>query len=152
VFHCLADLIVAHGTPEHIRSDNGPEFVARNVRQWLGRIGVKTLFIELGSSWENGYRESFNSKLRDAFLAWLSTAGARDDLQCQCRWPLSANITIPVRSPCSRRSALIYNCELRSGQAKQRESPKLNTLLTFRVTLVSPLVDVRCCHLLGHGE
>ena len=51
------------------RSDNGPEFVARNVRQWLGRIGVKTLFIEPGSPWENGYCESFNSKLRDELLA-----------------------------------------------------------------------------------
>jgi putative transposase len=45
VLHCLTDLIVAHGTPEHIRSDNGPEFVARNLRAWLGRIGIKTLFI-----------------------------------------------------------------------------------------------------------
>ena len=66
VLHCLTDLIVAHGTPEHIRSDNGPEFVARNVRAWLGRIGVTTLYIEPGSPWENGYCESFNSKLRDA--------------------------------------------------------------------------------------
>jgi hypothetical protein len=48
-----------------IRSDNGPEFVARNVRGWLDRIGVKALFIEPGSPWENGYCESFNSKLRD---------------------------------------------------------------------------------------
>ena len=69
VLHCLTDLMVAHGTPEHVRSDNGPEFVARNVREWLGRIGVKTLFIEPGSPWENGYCESFNSKLRDELLA-----------------------------------------------------------------------------------
>jgi transposase InsO family protein len=69
VLHCLTDLIVAHGTPEHIRSDNGPEFVARNVREWLGRIGVTTLYIEPGSPWENGYCESFNSKLRDELLA-----------------------------------------------------------------------------------
>ena len=69
VLHCLTDLMVAHGTPEHVRSDNGPEFVARNVREWLGRIGVKTLFIEPGSPWENGYFESFNSKLRDELLA-----------------------------------------------------------------------------------
>ena len=51
VLHCLTDLFVAYGTPEHIRSDNGPEFVARNVREWLDRIGVKTLFIEPGSPW-----------------------------------------------------------------------------------------------------
>jgi putative transposase len=68
VLHCLADLFVAHGPPEHLRSDNGPEFVAQNVRQWLGRIGVKTLYIEPGSPWENGYCESLNSKLRDELL------------------------------------------------------------------------------------
>ena len=62
VLHCLADLCVTHGPPEHIRSDNGPEFVAINVREWLGRIGVKTLYIEPGSPWENGYCESLNSK------------------------------------------------------------------------------------------
>lgn len=68
VLHCLTDLMSRHGLPEHIRSDNGPEFVARNVRSWLGRIGVKTLYIEPGSPWENGYCESFNSKLRDELL------------------------------------------------------------------------------------
>jgi putative transposase len=68
VLHCLADLFVTHGPPEHIRSDNGPEFVAINVRDWLGRIGVKTLYIEPGSPWENGYIESFNGKLRDELL------------------------------------------------------------------------------------
>jgi putative transposase len=68
VLHCLADLFVAHGPPEHIRSDNGPEFAAIAVREWLGRVGVKTLFIEPGSPWENGYCESLNSKLRDELL------------------------------------------------------------------------------------
>ena len=68
VLHCLADLFVAHGPPEHLRSDNGPEFVARNVREWLGRIGVKMLYIEPGSPRENGYCESLNSKLRDELL------------------------------------------------------------------------------------
>jgi transposase InsO family protein len=68
VLQCLGDLFVAHGQPEHIRSDNGPEFIAINVREWLGRIGVKTLYIEAGSPWENGYCESLNSKLRDELL------------------------------------------------------------------------------------
>jgi putative transposase len=54
--------------PEHIRSDNGAEFTARVVRDWLERVGVKTLFIEPGSPWENGYNESFNGKLRDELL------------------------------------------------------------------------------------
>ncbi len=56
------------GVPEHIRSDNGPEFVARDLRNWLADTGAKTLYIEPGSPWENGYCESFNSKLRDEFL------------------------------------------------------------------------------------
>jgi putative transposase len=54
--------------PEHIRSDNGPEFTAKAVRGWLERLGVKTLFIQPGSPWENGYIESFNGKLRDELL------------------------------------------------------------------------------------
>ncbi len=64
----LAELFVERGPPDYIRSDNGPEFTAHAVRDWLGRIGVKTLFIEPGSPWENGYNESFNSKLRDELL------------------------------------------------------------------------------------
>ena len=68
VLHCLTDLFTQHGPPEHIRSDNGPEFVAINVRDWLGKVGVKTLYIEPGSPWENGYCESLNSKLRDELL------------------------------------------------------------------------------------
>ncbi len=56
------------GVPDHIRSDNGPEFTAKAVREWLRRVGVKTLFIEPGSPWENGYCESFNGKLRDELL------------------------------------------------------------------------------------
>ena len=68
VLECLAELFVQHGPPDHIRSDNGSEFTATAVREWLGRVGVKTLFIEPGSPWENGYNESFNSKLRDEFL------------------------------------------------------------------------------------
>ena len=68
VLDTLADLFLEHGAPEHIRSDNGPEFIAIALREWLKRVGVKTLYIEPGSPWENGYCESFNSKLRDEFL------------------------------------------------------------------------------------
>ena len=64
----LFNLFVLKGIPEHIRSDNGTEFTAREIRKWLGRLGVKTLFIEPGSPWENGYIESFNGKLRDELL------------------------------------------------------------------------------------
>ena len=64
----LFNLFVFRGVPEHIRSDNGPEFTARAVRKWLSQLGVKTLFIEPGSPWENGYIESFNGKMRDELL------------------------------------------------------------------------------------
>ncbi len=64
----LFELIVERGLPDYIRSDNGPEFTANAVREWLSKIGVKTLFIEPGSPWENGYIESFNGKLRDELL------------------------------------------------------------------------------------
>jgi len=64
----LFDLFLFRGIPEHIRSDNGPEFTARKVRKWLSQLGVKTLFIEKGSPWENGYIESFNGKMRDELL------------------------------------------------------------------------------------
>jgi transposase InsO family protein len=68
VISALADVMVRKGVPEHLRSDNGPEFVAKDLRKWLENTGAKTLYIEPGSPWENGYCESFNSKLRDEFL------------------------------------------------------------------------------------
>ena len=68
VIEALADVMVMKGVPEHLRSDNGPEFVARDLRKWLAGTGAKTAYIEPGSPWENGYCESFNSKLRDEFL------------------------------------------------------------------------------------
>jgi putative transposase len=68
VLETLGELFVSRGPPEHIRSDNGPEFCAKAVKRWLRRLNVKTLFIEPGSPWENGYIESFNGKLRDELL------------------------------------------------------------------------------------
>jgi transposase InsO family protein len=68
VINQLYTLFLTRGVPENIRSDNGPEFTAKAVRSWLGEMGVKTLFIEPGSPWENGYIESFNGKLRDELL------------------------------------------------------------------------------------
>ena len=68
VLERLAFLMATRGVPEHIRSDNGAEFTCKAVRQWLAKVGVKTLFIEPGSPWENGYVESFNGKLRDELL------------------------------------------------------------------------------------
>ena len=68
VLSCLTNLFTQEGPPDHIRSDNGSEFTAIAVREWLPRVGVKTLYIEPGSPWESGYNESFNGKLRDELL------------------------------------------------------------------------------------
>jgi len=64
----LAKAIEAYGAPEHIRSDNGPEFIARTVRDGLANRGIRTLYIAPGSPWQNGYVESFNSRFRDECL------------------------------------------------------------------------------------
>lgn len=68
VIEALADLFILRGVPAHIRSDNGPEFVALALREWIAAVGAKTAYIEPGSPWENGYCESFNGKLRDELL------------------------------------------------------------------------------------
>ena len=68
VSETLAELMVWRGIPEHLRSDNGPEFIAQELRHWLGSLGTGTLYIEPGRPWENGYCESSNGKLRDECL------------------------------------------------------------------------------------
>ena len=68
VLERLTWLMVTRGVPDHIRSDNGSEFTAKQVRDWLGRVGAKTLYITPGSPWENGYIESFNGKLSNELL------------------------------------------------------------------------------------
>lgn len=68
VIDILSDLFIMRGVPGHVRSDNGPEFVAKAVQDWTRAVGAKTAYIEPGSPWENGYCESFNSKLRDELL------------------------------------------------------------------------------------
>jgi putative transposase len=68
VIDVLADQFILRGVPEHIRSDNGSEFVAKAVQDWVGAVGTKTAYIERGSPWENGFIESFNARLRDELL------------------------------------------------------------------------------------
>ena len=91
VIGVLQYLFAVRGTPQHIRSDNGPEFVAKTVRRWLQRADVGTLFIAKGSPWENGYVESFNGNLRDELLnqeLFLSLAEVRWVID---RWRLDYN-------------------------------------------------------------
>jgi transposase InsO family protein len=68
VLETLADLMILRGPPAYVRSDNGPEFIAATLREWIAAVGSQTAYIEPGSPWENGYCESFNSKLRDELL------------------------------------------------------------------------------------
>ena len=64
----LLDLFILRGIPGHVRSDNGPEFIATAVRAWIAAVGAETAYIEPGSPWENGFIESFNARLRDELL------------------------------------------------------------------------------------
>ena len=68
VIDVLSDLFILRGVPEHVRSDNGPEFVAKVVQEWIATVGAKTAYIAPGSPWENGFIESFNARLRDELL------------------------------------------------------------------------------------
>ena len=87
----LQYLFAIRGAPEHIRSDNGPEFIAKELQRWLERASVQTLYIQKASPWENGYVESFNGKLRDELLnreLFLSVPEARFVLD---EWRLEYN-------------------------------------------------------------
>ncbi len=68
VIDVLSDLFILRGVPEHVRSDNGPEFVAKAVQEWISAVGAKTAYIAPGSPWQNGFIESFNARLRDELL------------------------------------------------------------------------------------
>ena len=98
VIDLLIELFHTRGLPEHIRSDNGPEFIAKAIRSWLEKAGVKTLYIAPGSPWENGYAESFHSRLRDELLdseLFMSLAEAR---HLATRWRLDYNHRRPHSS------------------------------------------------------
>jgi len=99
VIDVLQYLFAIRGAPGHLRSDNGPEFVAHSVRRWLSQAGVQTLFIAKGSPWENGYVESFNGKFRDELLnreLFLSLEEARHVIDC---WRLDYNHRRPHSAP-----------------------------------------------------
>jgi transposase InsO family protein len=124
VIDVLTDLFILRGVPAHVRSDNGPEFIAKAVRDWIDAVGAKTAFIGPGSPWENGYCESFNSKLRDELLngeifyslaearvvieLWRvhnnrarphSSLGYRPPAPEVIHWPSKRNVTSPPSAP-----------------------------------------------------
>ena len=98
VIDTLAELFAIRGAPNHILSDNGPEFIADTLRQWLDRVGVETLYIEPGSPWENGYAESFHSRFRDEFLAMEIFDSVRDAQDLTATWKDDYNTQRPHSS------------------------------------------------------
>jgi transposase InsO family protein len=126
VIEVLQYLFAVRGLPVHIRSDNGPEFVAHSVRRWLSRADVNTLFIAKSSPWENGYVESFNGKLRDELLnreLFLSLAEARWVID---RWRLDYNhqrrhSSLDYQTP----AAFAANCDLNDSATLHRSDHSL---------------------------
>lgn len=120
----LANLFATRGVPEHIRSDNGPEFVAEKVRSWLGRLGVKTAFIEKGSPWENAYIESFNGKLRDELLNREIFDTVQEAQALLRRWRdeynhLRPHSSLGYRSPAEARAAKAQCNDERQARPEQ---------------------------------
>jgi putative transposase len=98
VIDTLAVLFATRGVPRHIRSDNGPEFIAKALRRWLEQVGVEALYIEPGSPWENGYAESFHGRVRDEFLAMEIFEGVRDARLLTAQWRAEYNTQRPHSS------------------------------------------------------
>jgi transposase InsO family protein len=122
VIETLADVMLVRGIPEHIRSDNGPEFIAEELRKWLGKVGTKTLYIEPGSPWENGYCESFNGKLRDEFLNGEIFYSLKEAQILTERWRVEYN-----------RSALTPHCV--TGHRPHKQSCRSNRGMEIWKTL-----------------
>ena len=132
VIEVVADAMLEHGIPEHIRSDNGSEFVAKQLRKWLADIGTKTLYIEPGSPWENGYCESFNSKLRDEFLNGEIFYSLKEVQVLAERWRVHYNTVRPHSSLGYRPPApAAWPIETKTGHGKvesQERFPLSHTL------------------------
>ena len=91
VIDTLAELFAMRGVPQHIHSNNGPEFIAQAIQRWLGQLEIEALYIEPGSPWENGYAESFNSRFRDEFLALEEFENATAARQLTTAWKTDYN-------------------------------------------------------------
>jgi len=98
VVDVLMELASLRGMPRHVRSDNGPEFIAKAIRSWLAIARVQTLYIEPGSPWENGYAESFHSRLRDELLNVEIFANVAEAKALALEWRLDYNHRRPHSS------------------------------------------------------
>ena len=132
----ISELIDIHGAPEHIRSDNGSEFIERDLRDWLAQNQIKTLYIELGSPWQNGYIESFNARFREECLnreqLW-TLSEARVVIE---DWRWKYNNIRPHRS-------LGYITPLEFTQKEIKEEPPTQCLVSGRATpSLRPSIDL----------
>ena len=98
VIDTLAELFAARGVPRHIRSDNGPEFIAKAIQKWTQQLEIGTLYIAPGAPWENGYAESFHSKLRDEFLGTEIFESLHEARQLTTQWKRGYNQVRPHSS------------------------------------------------------
>jgi transposase InsO family protein len=119
VLDVLAELMLIRGVPRHIRSDNGPEFIAQAIREFLAQTGVSTLYIEPGAPWQNAYAESFNSRFRDELLSQESFADLAEARQVSEWWQNHYNHRRPHSSlgyqPPARFAASLGSPPLRLG-------------------------------------
>jgi putative transposase len=139
VIEALANVMVMKGVPEHIRSDNGPEFVAKDLRKWVADTGAKTLYIEPGSPWENGYCESFNSKLRDEFLNGEIFYSLKEVQVLAERWRVHYNTVRPHSSLGYRPPAPeAWQAEIKTGYGQVE---RLHYLSTKHRCSITELVD-----------
>ena len=121
VIELLAELFLVRGVPGYIRSDNGPEFVAKAVQGWLAAVGTRTAYITLGSPWENGYIESFNVRIRDELLDFIATRGLKAGAWNSCTNVVVGTLTWKMNSngPCAASAERARNPPgLKAGSAR----------------------------------
>ena len=135
VIDVLSGLFILRGVPGHIRSDNGPEFVAKAVQEWIGGVGAKTAYIMPGSPWENGFIESFNTRLRDELLdgeILYSLAEARIIVES---WHRRYNTVCPRHSLCYKLPAAAVFMPVMSARSAPKPRPAPRTALALKRAL-----------------
>jgi putative transposase len=132
----LAGVVRERGAPGHIRSDNGPEFIAKGIRAWMSRAGLETLYIEPGAPWENGYAESFNSKVRDELLNAEEFASLLEARVLAGQWKQQYNHVRP-HSALGYRTPAEFGAMVPRAGAAQRSRPE-EPSVTVDPTLTAP--------------
>lgn len=130
----VATLMVRRGAPEYIRSDNGPEFIAKALRDWLGRMNVATLYIEPGAPWQNAYVESFNSRFRDEFLSGELFDHVLEARALSAAWREDYNRVRPHSALCYQTpEAFAAACEQAACATLQQPAHKLKGATLTRI-------------------